>query len=148
MPKSFFSDSMLDDLTSSIDWSNRTLSYPRKQRVQSIRQFIGSNHLEGGFVKKVPVNFLKLAVDIYVRQLAARSPRVLVTTKHPELKSVAANLELAVNEIPEEVKLTDTLRRFVTEALFAIGILKCDIINKRLSVLGAECFASRVYPTL
>ncbi len=135
--KSFFSDSMISDLTDSIDWSQRQLTFPRRERVQSIRQFIGSNHVEGGPVKKVPVNFLKLAVDIYVRQLAARSPRVLVSTLHPELKHVAANLSLAVNEIPEEIGLTKTLRRFVTEALFSIGILKCGIYTTQ-NILGED----------
>ncbi len=137
MAPSRFSEKMLDDLKTSVEWSQRQLTYPRRERIQSIRQFVGSHHVEGGAIKNVPLNFPKLAVDIYVRQLAARSPRALITTKHTELKSTAANLELAINEIPAEVDLTKTMRRFVTEALFSIGILKVGLYPVG-NVLGEE----------
>jgi hypothetical protein len=114
-------------LTDSIDWANRELEKPRRERISSIRQFVGSHYATNGSEKKVPVNFLKLAVDIYVRQLAARAPRVLISTKFPELKPTAANLQLAVNQIPEEIGLTATLRRLVTEALFSVGIVKTGL---------------------
>lgn len=114
-------------LYKAIDWSQLQLRKPRARRIKAIEQFVGSHYAEGDDKKKIPVNFLKLAVDIYVRQLAARAPRVLITTKLPDLRATAANLELAVNEIPEEIDLSNTLRRFVTEALFSIGVLKIGL---------------------
>lgn len=129
--------SHFERLTASIDWSERALRKPREERIESIKQFIGSHYADGGSEKNVPVNFLKLAVDIYVRQLAARSPRVLISTKYPDLKPTAANLQLAVNQIPEEINLTLTLRRMVTEALFSIGIVKCGL-HTVTEVLGEE----------
>lgn len=124
-------------LTTSIDWSERALDKPRKERIVSIKQFVGSHFADGGSEKNVPVNFLKLAVDIYVRQLAARAPRVLINTKYPDLKPTAANLQLAINQIPEEIDLTLTLRRLVTEALFSIGVVKCGL-HTVTEVLGEE----------
>lgn len=121
------SEDEFSDLTEAIDWSQRQLVTPRKERVEIIKQYVGSHYADGGTGKNVPVNFLKLATDIYVRQLAARAPRVLVTAKRIDLKSIAANLELAINEIPKEINLSDTLRRFVTEALFSMGILKIGL---------------------
>lgn len=133
-------------LTDSIDWSIRQLERPRQERIESIRQFVGSHHSVGGADKNVPVNFLKLAVDIYVRQLAARAPRVLITTKFAELKPTAANLQLAVNQIPEEINLTLTLRRLVTEALFSMGIIKCGLhtVGEVLGITYGQPFADIV----
>ena len=135
-----------NSLTESIDWSIRQLAKPREERIESIRQFVGSHYAAGGSEKNVPVNFLKLAVDIYVRQLAARAPRVLISTKFPELKSTAANLQLAVNQIPEEIGLTRTLRGLVTEALFSIGIVKVGLhtIGEALGIPYGQPFADLV----
>jgi hypothetical protein len=85
----------------------------------------------------VPVPMLALAVQIYIRQLAARAPRALITTTNPELKSCAANMELVVNQIPEEIGLAGTLRKFVMEALFSIGIAKVGL-HKVGTALGHE----------
>lgn len=114
-------------LTESIDWAQRQLDYPRKKRVESVRQFVGFHYFENGAPKRVPVNFLALAVQIYVRQLAARAPRAMITTWRQDLLPVAADLELAINQIPGEIGLTKTLRKFVTEALFSMGIVKCGL---------------------
>lgn len=133
-------------LTDSIDWSNRELEKPRRERITSIRQFVGSHYATNGSDRKIPVNFLKLAVDIYVRQLAARAPRVLISTKFPELKPTAINLQLAVNQIPDEIGLTSTLRRLVTEALFSVGILKVGLhtVGEVLGLPYGEPFADIV----
>lgn len=114
-------------LRDSINWSNRQLNTPRKKRIEAIKQFVGSHYNDGGAEKRVPTNLLKLAVDIYVRQLAARSPRVMYSTKVLELLPTAENLALAINQIPDEINLTATLRRLVTEALFSMGIAKVGL---------------------
>ena len=131
-------------LRGSIDWSERQFEYPRRKRRQAVKQFVGYHYSEGGASKRVPTPFLKMAVNIYVRLLAARAPRVLMTTKRPDLKWVAANMELALNEIPREIKLQNTLRRAVTEALFSpFGMVKYGLhtVGK---VLGHDYGASFV----
>jgi len=116
-----------DRLTNSIDWSGRQLETPKKKRIEAIKLFLGYHYSDGGATKTQPVNFLKLAISIFVRLLAARAPRVLMSTKEPELKSTAANLELAINEIPKEIRLQATLKRLVTEALFSFGVAKVGL---------------------
>lgn len=114
-------------LCDAIEWSLKQFETPRRNRITAIRQYVGSHYSEGGTEKRVPVNFLKLAVDIYVRQLAARAPRAMITVKRPDLKPTAANLELAINQIPDEIDLTMTMRRLVTEALFSLGVVKVGL---------------------
>jgi len=124
-------------LRESIDWSVRQLEFPREKRVEAIKQFVGSHYFKGGASKRVPAPFLKLAVTIFVRMLAARAPRAMISTTEAGYEPVAANLELAVNQIPAEIKLQQTMRRLVTEALFSSGWLKIGL-HKVGEVLGHD----------
>jgi hypothetical protein len=115
-------------LQQSIEWSNRQLRFPREKRVEAIKLFAGFHYDKEGTIKRIPVNMLAMAVMIYVRLLAPRAPRALFTTRVASQKATAANMELAVNLIPEEIKLGGTLQRMVLEAIFSPwGIVKCGL---------------------
>jgi hypothetical protein len=114
-------------LRRSIEWSNRQLDTPRQKRVESLRQFVGYHYSSAAAIKPVPAPFLKMAITIYVRSLAARAPRAMISSRDPNLKPTANLLEMAVNEIPAEIKLQSTLRRLVMEALFSYGVAKCGL---------------------
>ncbi len=124
-------------LRKAIDWSNLQIDFQRDQRVQGIEQFVGSHHTEGGFERPVPVNMLKLAVDIYVRSLAPKSPRGMITTRQREKRALANAFQLALNEIPIEIGYDVTQRRLITEALFSIGILRVGLESVE-KVLGED----------
>jgi len=122
-----FPEEKFSRLTKSIDWSIRQLGLPRSNRVESVKQLVGTHHSEGGAARNLPVNMIKLAHDIYVRSLAARAPRVLVTTTDRSRRAIAASFELALNQIPKEIGLSRTLREVVSEALFGIGVVKIGL---------------------
>jgi len=121
------SSKQIERLERSIEWSNRQMAFPRRKRLENIHRFTGSHYAEGGSDKPVPVNFAKMAVDVYGRTLSPPAPRAMMATKQAELKPTAANLELAVNQIPKEIGLAMVLRKLVTEALFSTGILKVGL---------------------
>ncbi len=106
-------------LIRSIDWSDRQLEVPKQKRIDNIRQFVGYHHTENAAPRKVIFPFLKMAISIHVRLLAARAPRALITTRKDWLKPTAANLQIAINEIPAEIGLQGTLKRLVLEAMFS-----------------------------
>lgn len=114
-------------LIEAIDWSNEQLVFPRNKRVEAVQMLVGSHHTENGYNRPIPVNFLKLAKDIYVRALAPAVPRGMITTFNEQKKAVAASFELALNDIPEEIDFGSTMRRLVSEALFSIGILRVGL---------------------
>ena len=120
-------DTQFDRLTKSIDWSNKMLGTPRKNRLEAIRQYVGYHYMKDGSARRVIVPFLKMAIDIHVRLLAARSPRALFSTMQQDLKWTAANLELAVNQIPPEIKFEITLKQLVLEALFGVSVAKVGL---------------------
>lgn len=125
--KNILNEKNLERLRSSIKWSNQQLTFQRRKRVEAIREFVGYHYSSESSDRRVIVPFLKLAVSIYIRLLAARAPRVLITTKKQQLKSTAANLELAVNEIPKEINLQSTFKDIVLEALFFFGVAKIGL---------------------
>ena len=114
-------------LREAVDWSSKQLEFQRRKRLEAVKEFTGFHYAEGGNAKRNPVNMLALATQIYVRQLAARSPRVLITTKRSDLRPTATNMELAINQIPDEIGLDSTFRRFVLEAMFAVGVVKVGL---------------------
>ncbi|TSA48987.1 hypothetical protein D4R47_04630 [archaeon] len=128
-----------EDLRTAVDWSVRQLGTPRNKRIEAIRQYVGSHYAEGGTDKVVPTNFLELAITIYVQQLAAQSPQALISTKIPALKPHAKAAEIAINQIPAEIKLGDTLRRAVIEALFSFGVVKTGLCSYGHEFMGHDC---------
>jgi len=145
---SFLSEKQFDRLKTSIDWSQRQLEFPRRQRIQSIKQLVGGHYMEGGTNLVVPVNFIKMAVDIYSRLLSPKMPRAMMDHHGEWFKPIAANLELAVNQIPEEIGLAETFRRFITEALFGWGVLKCGLytVGEALGYNYGDVFVDLVTP--
>lgn len=133
--QSVLGEKRFERLDRSIKWSNLQLEVPKKKRISAIKEFAGYHYSENSSERRVIVPFLKLAVGIYIRLLAARAPRALITTKKDALKSTAANLEIAVNEIPKEIGLQQTLKELVLEALFSIGIAKVGLADSG-EVLG------------
>lgn len=125
-------------LKAAIEWSARKLDFPRKKRVEQVRQYVGSHYAEGGADRRVPINMLELAITIYVRALAARAPQVLVSTGTEELKPFAATMALALNQIPKEVGLEKTLRKAVIEAMFGIGVAKVGLCASGDTQLGHD----------
>lgn len=125
-------------LTTAIDWSIRQLATPRKNRIDAIRQFVGSHYHDNGTDKRVPTNFIELAITIYVRQLAARAPKAMVTAKSADLKPFAYSMELALNQIPDEIKLGSTLRRAVINAMFGWAVVKVGIEASGRRILGHD----------
>jgi hypothetical protein len=127
-----------EQLRTAVDWSIKQFATPRSKRLEAIRQYVGNHYADGGSEKVVPTNFLELAVMIYTQQLAARAPRATFTAKVPRLKPFAYTTEIAINQIPDEIGLADTLRRAVVEALFAFGVVKVGMASSGVAVLGHD----------
>lgn len=134
------SDMQLDfkKLRDSIDWSNRQLQAMRTNRLNAIKEYVGMHYGHQGSQFRVPTNFLELATTIYTQQLAARPPYCMVATKIPELKAQAYTMELALNQLPEELKLGRTFRMAVLEAIFGMGIVKVGITSSDIEVDGLD----------
>jgi hypothetical protein len=131
-----FPEKQLNKLHTAVDWSISQLEVPRTKRVEAVKDLVGKHYMAGGSDRIMPVNATKMALDIYVRYLAARNPRGLFSAKYPEFVPTAKNFELAVNQIPDEIGLGQTLRQIITESIVSpMGIAKCGL-SATGSILG------------
>ena len=55
-------------------WSRRQLEPFRRNRVDFLRQYVGSRYSNDGAPQDVIVNLLEITVNTYVRQLVAKNP--------------------------------------------------------------------------
>ena len=114
-------------LRSAMEFSRRKLRPFRENRLEAIRQFVGSHYGEDGTKEKVPLMFLEMAVSIYTQQLVGGPPRGFVRTKHRDLKAAAADLKIALDHTVDEIHLEDTLVRLTQDALFGPAIVKIGL---------------------
>jgi hypothetical protein len=119
---------LLKRLYGAVEWSDKKLDIFRKQRMDRLRMMLGAHHGENAAEDNVPLPLIELYVNIYARQLSSSAPQFLATSTHEELKTSAADLELALNHlVRNEINLSDTLRRWVVDALLGVGILKVGL---------------------
>lgn len=116
-----------ETLKTAVDWSIQQLSKPRENRMKALKQYTTSHYSDGGSGNRVPTNFLELAITVYSRQLAPKVPQCMISTKIKSLRPIAATMEAALNQIPKEIGLVDTVRDTVMEALFSMGVVKIGI---------------------
>jgi len=132
------SDKKFEKIMDSVEWSEARLQKPREERIKAIREFVGMHYQDAGADRRVVVPFIKLSVGIFLRMLAAKAPRAMVSTKNIARTPVAKDFELALNEIPEEIDLQCTLRRAVLEALFSFAVVKVGLYTT------GECYGRNV----
>lgn len=114
-------------LNGAIKWSDQQLDHLRKRRTTIIRQQVGSHWGVKGAPQDVALGMLRQAKQTYGRQLAARNPRVLITTIYPQMKNLSAQFQRVVNRLLREMQFQETLSQIVDDALEAIGIVKIGI---------------------
>tara|TARA_R110001592_G_scaffold182683_3_gene426054 strand:+ start:6628 stop:8427 length:1800 start_codon:yes stop_codon:yes gene_type:complete len=125
-------------LQNAIEYSRRQLLPYREKRLHAIRQFVGTHYTDAGAQERVPLNLLEMAVSIYRRQIAARRPNVLVTSKNPEHKAVAGQFEFAMNSLLKDIDFEDTVQKWVLDAMFGIGIVKTGLTASGIDMNGYE----------
>lgn len=116
-------------LTRAVDYSRQRLEVYRRNRYEALQQYVGHNYSEDGSRRRVPVNFLELAVNIYKRNLVAQNPKVLVTTVHTELLPQALEFEVVINKLLREIDFSASLDEYVTDAIFSLAVMKVGVTS-------------------
>lgn len=113
-----------DRLFRNVEHSRRQLRPFREDRVELIKQYAGSKYGAESPKRDVLVNLLNQTAELYTLSLAAQRPRVMVNTRKSEYAPFAANFQVAINNLIQEIELESTLRQAVLDAFFSIGIVK------------------------
>lgn len=126
--------------------SHAKLDSFRQTRRSLIKDFTGDNYGSGDDSEEMPVNMLALMVDVYLMSMAGDGPQVIIPTKDESLLPFAAKLEAVVNQELRDMKFDRTVRRWVQEALFCIGIMKCGLVDSDyVEILPGEPLPSQDY---
>lgn len=129
-PKSIFgeysrkeSDVKFESLYKSIEASFRGLEPFRNLNRRLVREYAGPAYGECETKRKY-LNMTAQLVDAYTMLLAANKPKADVTTRYDSLRPFAKHFEIGVNNLIAEIGLEFTIRRWVLDAFFCVGIIK------------------------
>ena len=119
------SGAKLKRFRSAVESSRKAMEDFCRHRQSAVRQLVGARYNRQGSSVDSPINLMKLATSIYVQQFAARAPQVLCSTPNRDLRSVATSFQKVLNKRFHQMKIGNTFRQAVLEALYGpFGIVK------------------------
>lgn len=122
----------LNKLREAVSFSRRKFAPFQRRHVEIWRHYAANQHDEDDFDRMLPMNMIRMAIDIWSRGLAAKSPRVLVNASNPGLQPRAYEVQLAVDHLLKEIKFAKTLKLVVRSALVTMGVLKVGLTDAPL----------------
>jgi hypothetical protein len=121
------SDVDVTRLRESMTWSEKKLRPFRERYYDAVRYFAGNRYGNNTDLDKTPMNLLHLAVEIWLRQLAAQTPKSLVLTRAPDYKTSAFELQIATDYLLHAINFGESLSDVVRMAIFQMGIMKVGL---------------------
>ena len=104
------------------------LKQHRRARALFVKEYVGQYYRnEFGLSGEQPINLIFNAIRIMVPNLVMNSPLTKIVTKIVEQKHYAELLGMALDSISEQTKLKATLRAWIVDAIFSIGIIKTGL---------------------
>lgn len=116
----------------------------REDRLRMIQQYVGRHYGDAKGKQRVPVNMLEMAINIYVRALAAKSPQVIAKTRFSALAQEANSIETGINQTLKEMDFESEMRRVVKDSLFMLGVMKVGVAPVD-EMLGYEHDGGQLY---
>ena len=123
-------------LRKAIDTSNRMLLPYREFRQQLIKDYSGhhygkhSSEKESSDRPQTYINLWALAVDVHMMALAGGDPQILIVPELEQLLPFAKDFEAITNKELRAIKFKRTVREWVKEAFFGLGVLKIGEATK------------------
>ncbi len=121
----------------------------REQRVKAARAVAGDRYSTEGADKRVLINLPDLFISIVSRNLIANNPRVMLNTFNRQVKAVVSAMQDHLNDEINRIKLANTLRRCVIDALYSIGVAKVALADPALAATvgwGLAAGQANVWP--
>jgi hypothetical protein len=121
-------EKQMEGLYRSIEASYRGLEPFRNLNRKLIQEYAGPAYGESGQKRKY-LNMTAQLVDAYTMLLAANRPKADVTTKYQSLQPYARHFSTGLNNLITEIGLEYTIRRWVLDAFFNVGVIKVHLKN-------------------
>lgn len=106
----------------------KRMNHRRRARAMFLRSYVGQYYQENhGMTGDEPINLTFNAIQILVPNLIMNDPKMSVFTDYPEQEPYSELLELAINNLIEDIELVGPLRAWLTDSLFGMGIMKVGL---------------------
>jgi hypothetical protein len=95
-----------------------------------VEEYAGSGYGRKGQPRhEIIINLMNQTVDAYTMALVANRPRVQLSTELPERQYFTKHFQVALNNLIEQIGLEFTLRQWVLDAFFCLGIVKVHMAS-------------------
>lgn len=98
-----------------------------ENRMAALKQFVGKHFTDGGADDMVPLPMIQQFVNIYSHLLVPQDPQALISSRFFGLRSHAANMEAWMNFRSREMKIGETFRRWIKDAMFCLGVVEVGL---------------------
>lgn len=130
------SDIDVGKLHDAVHDSFRELARFRVKRNDYVKLYAGNGYAANDGVMESPENLIELAVGIYTFLLSSDDPKADVKTDYRRLRPAAGILKLALDHVSPRLKLGETIRKCVKDAMFGWGIVKVGVNSTRFPIRG------------
>lgn len=120
-----------ESLGAAITTSYRALTPFRNINRRLVEAYAGPGY-GGRKGREKLLNKMNQAVDAYMTVLAANRPQVQIETKYAQLKPFAVHFQVAINNFLKEIGIEHTIRRWVMDAFFCVGVVKVHLADSGL----------------
>lgn len=143
-------DNENDRLFKRIEKSYRDWDAFRKGAYRLVSDYAGDGYGPSasaeGAKRETILNLLHQTVSSYMMALAANAPKVMVDTRQKHLRGFARHFELALNNLVKDIGLVHTIRRWVLDSYFMVGIVKVHLADSGLVEIEQDVWADPGFP--
>jgi hypothetical protein len=137
-----FDDITRNRLFKAVETSYRNLDPFRQVNAGLVREYAGPGYGQASDVRRDDlINLMKQAVNAYMMTLVPNRPRVMTSTSRPDLEAFSKHFQVAINNLIEEIGFEETLRQWVLDAFFSIGIIKVHLAESAMVELEQNLWA-------
>lgn len=134
-------------LFKAIQGSYRGLASYRKLTKSLVKEYAGSGYgTNTDSERPMLLALLNQTVEAYQMALVANRPRCMITSSKMDLLYFARQYELAVNNLIKEIRLEATLRKWVMDAYFCVGVIKLHMADSPEVMLEENVWANPGQP--
>jgi len=129
-PKGMKNEETRQRLMTAVTGSYEKLAPFRRLMHTLVEEYAGSSYGHGtGPRHEIYLNLMNQAVEAYTMSLAANTPRILISTEYKEMGHFAKTFEVAYNNLMKEIQVEETIRRWVLDAFFCVGVIKVHMAD-------------------
>lgn len=124
MPDLLKNDRTMKRLAALLEQNHRDWKRLMERRRGYVQHMVGRHHGLGGSEAPVPIPALNMARSTYAHRMVNANPRVLASTEHQQMRSMASATESAINHRIGELNMVDSFQQCHYEAMLFIGCMK------------------------